>query len=255
MRRLLRLILALAVLAPSAAHALGAGYHFEMHQFEIDSLYTSTGKTKVQLPVHRVRILDSSGLFATLIASARYDREVEESAYRRKTTETYWGEYTPMPRGIRVILDYAFYDGGADTQYEGEPKTEVDAEYSEFRFAVGAQFPLEHLYIDFDIIDMISRDLTGPDRIDYFAWQINGEFGGYFGPLRVGLRGESDLVSVVDSLFDDQPAGYAWGISSYIDFEYGSIAAGWRSYRRIVDSNGGVADGRMLTIGAQFEYY
>lgn len=253
MRHLLSALIAGTLLAsPGAASAMGFGYAFEMHQLR--HRVVNGPDVKLEMPVHRIKLIDSTGLLATILASARYDREVEISEYQRKTTETFWSEYTPMPRGIRVQLVYAFNGSDADAQVEGGPVDSVATEYREFRFAVGAQLPADQFYVDFDMIDMVSRDLSGPTRIDKFAWNINLEAGGYAGPLRIGLRGELDLVSAVESIFDGYPLASAWGVAAYYDTPVGSLTALWRSYTRAADDLGGVADGRSITIGGHFEF-
>lgn len=247
-------LLALALLGtPTVAGAFGLGYAYELHQFEHRRI-EGQPNVKVQLPVHRVKIIDSTGLLASIIASTRYDRKVVTKRYSTTTTETFWSEYTPMPQGMRVQLVHAWSGADVDTQRTGGPVEEVTAAYSEWRFAVGGQFADENLYIDFDFIDMVWRDLTGPTRIDRFMWNFNLEAGVYADRVRVGLRGEADLFSAVDSIFDGLPWGNAWGVASYYDMPLGSLSLVWRSYSRVADDLGSLVVGRSITLGGHFEF-
>lgn len=253
MRRSRLLPLAIALGLPSAAQAFGVGYGIEMHQIHVKQP-DQKADTKLVLPVHRLRLIDTSGLFATIIASARYDRDVDVNGDTITTTETFSSEYTPMPRGIRVALEYAWYGGDVDAQEAGGPVLEVPADFGEFRFTVGALLPLEGFYVDFDLVDIVLRDLSTPAYIDHGAWNIDFEIGRYYGPIRAGVRSELDLISAVDAAFDDLPLEWALGVASYFDFEYGSVALIWRTYTRRADDRGGTADGRSISLGAHVEF-
>ncbi|MCA9543215.1 MAG: hypothetical protein KC613_02465 [Myxococcales bacterium] len=251
--------LALAVGLPAPALAFGLGYGFAVHQAEFTRKHQS-GKSpvRVQYPVHRITLIDTTGALASVIASARYDYKQEVSQYSITTTETWSAEYTPMSEGVRVRLAYAWSGGERDTQVRGEPLRSLDTEFSEFQFTVGGLLNLAPMYVDLDMIDIVLRDLSNDEVVlDRALWNFDLEVGVIKGPLRFGGRVEVDLVAAVDALFDDAPYGYSYGLAANWDYYPLIVTAQWATYQHHNGDYGGRFDrvnGRMLSLGATAEW-
>ncbi len=152
-------------------------------------------------------------------------------------------------------------DQEIDYQLKGSPQTSGASEYSEFRFAVGGMFPFPLFYVDFNVIDIISRDLSvgKRGRVDKAAWNFDIEVGPRLGPFRVGAFYEVDLVSVVDAAFDDTETTSALGLAGHVDYGPLIFNVRWSDYTLITGAGGHLteasyANGKSLTIGGTIEF-
>lgn len=246
-------ILLVALALPDGASALGGGYTHELHQVEFEG-HEQRG-VKAEYPLHRVTILDTSGILGTLLASGvatAATREVTHSP--GQITEVWTAQYRPASAGFRVLLEYAWLDAEVDVQEEGSAVGRSRAEYTEFRLAAGGLVPLSPMYVDFNGLDLIWRDLTGAGRIDQFAWELDTEVGLLYGPLRGGVLGEVELVSLVDWAFEDAPLGYAYGLAGHFDLKPLLLSVRWREYVVPTGFPGGRGEGRSLSFGGSLEF-
>ena len=256
--RIVTLLVCAALLAPTTAGAFGLGYSYAMHQSKFSYNEAAGGRgLKMEYPAHRLALIDTTGLLATIIASARYDYDVKVTPFAITETQTWSAEYTPISAGVRVVLAWAWYNGEADTQLSGGPVEKRDIEFSEGQLSIGGMVPLHPWYVDFDMVDMRWRDLDGDaGQIDRFLWNFNFETGPMRGPLRVGARIEADLVSVVDAIFDDSATGWSYGLAAHFDLAPIIFSAYWAQYTtdlKGVLGGGGKEEGRSLTFGASIQ--
>lgn len=243
---------------PSGAVAFGGGYTYEYHQVILDPL-PGVPEVRGEFPVHRVSIIDTGGGFAAILGNiGNVGAYVNEYGVGELTLL----KYTPPSAGLRVLLEYAWMEQDVDVQQAGSPRMKEASEYSEFRFAVGAMFPFPLWYIDFNIIDIITRELSlgSRGRVDKAAWNLDFEIGPRLGPFRAGAFLEVDLISAVDVGFGGEAdTGSALGLAGHIDYGPLILNVRWRDYTLVTGAGGHLnpatnAHGKALTIGGTVEF-
>ncbi len=248
------LLLALCLL-PAPALGLGGGYTWEFHQFQIEEGTLGTG-VRSEFGVHRVSLLDTGGGLAALMSTAG-SLNVESSRTGNTVTTVWSAHYIPPSAGMRVRLDYAWMDDKVPLQYDGEKVGDAQAEYGEFRFAVGGLLPFNFWYLDLDLLDFTWRGFTSDERkFSKWSWNLGGEVGPRFGPLRVGVFHYRDLISDVDAIFDGTETAGTNGVAAHLDWLVFTLGVKFKQYTVLTTDprHQAYARGKALTIGGSLEF-
>ena len=231
----------IVVALPAAnASAIGATYGYEYHDSRSSDDSTS-GADRTTFGVHRISLVDTSGILAAIFGGAascqrdfvggyiqpRGDHVDSADDYELVEVYQWTGPSQPwrVVPGMRTVIEYAFQ---ADDSVELESSgAKNDFEYSEFRIAIGFASQLEtgsSLYIDVNALDFCWRTANFKGRVLYekFEWRLGLGFGVIlFGAGRLGVYGSADLVSVVDAAFDESAIGYRAGAE--LEFDLGPL--------------------------------
>lgn len=215
--------------APSSVSALGLGYTIEMHDVTISG---DAGRldTSASFPVHRIRIVDTTGrLFSVFAAAVPTSIEAQDDG-----SELWTFEYQQFGAGPRITLEYAWMsDDALEVDIQGVGVEGQETEYREFRFSFGYLMAFRYLYLDMDFLDFIFGSGMEGDDMEYEvgAWRIGAELGPHFGPLRTGLFFDLDLTSTVDGIFEGTAVGFSWGPALHVDLPYFTVDLEYEIYR------------------------
>ncbi len=252
----------LLILLPAAGLAIGPGFGIDFHQVEISG-GGNGDPVKAEFPVYRYVLIDNGGLIASFILtlgsgakgmSIDTQREDHGSYTRETTTYRHSGEgirnvdvtdvedgWSPgeVRTSIRFAFEYASSADEGDVQYDRTPVHTSGVDFSEVRVLLGGTTGFAgFFYFDFNVIDLIWRDL----RFEEPGAGVDG--------IRGGAFLEQDLVGLVDSLFDGTPGGSAVGLTARLNFDrFFALEAKLKSYGLHGGSNFDPAEVRGRSFG------
>lgn len=269
MRGILGLLVIGAGLAGAApAAAQGLLYRYELHDA---TFYSPRLRDGAQAPfsVHRIGVIDESGVFFSGLMSAVTAQKVGEGVNEKgQDVDIYRIEAHPITPGARGTLEFAF-EGPTDLDVDvGGVRSQRDTnfDYFELRVAVGGAdtFADGLGYVSVDILDFVVRDITGRSDSgnfgnDQYALYMGLELGVLLPLTRVGGYARYDLIRGLGRLIalgDDEVAAHTYDVGLVGSLGAGSLRleARWGFYQwSDDDAITGVreVEGSMLTFGAQ----
>jgi hypothetical protein len=256
----------LAVATPAAAQ--GVLYRYELHDA---SFYTPSLNKGAQAPfsVHRIGVIDESGVFFSGLMSAMSAQKVGEGVNEKgEDVDFYRIRAYPITPGARGTLEFAF-EGPTDLDVDVDgvrSQRGTNFDYFELRVAIGGAgtFADDLAYASVDILDFVLRDVSGRSDggnfgNDQYALYVGLEMGVLLPLSRVGGYARYDLVRGMFRLIDfgdDDLAAHTYDVGLVGSLGAGSLRleARWGFYQwSDDDAITGLreVEGSMLTFGAQ----
>lgn len=248
--------------------AQGVLYRYELHDATFHTPRLRDG-AEAPFSVHRIGIIDESGVFFSGLMSAMTAQKTGEGVNEKgQDVDYYLVKAHPITPGARGTLEFAF-EGPTDLDVDVDgvrSQRGTNFDYFELRVAIGGAdtFADGLGYFSADVLDFVVRDVSGRSDSgnfgnDQYALYMGLEMGVLLPLSRVGGYARYDLIRGLGRLIaigDDDVAAHTYDVGLVGSLGSGGLRleARWGFYQwSDDDAITGLreVEGSMLTFGAQ----